>query len=167
LLYLSHIDQVRLLPQIFQKVLIPQAVADELSHPSTPEPAAALIERCPFWLEICTVPSVDPSLGQFGAGERKAITLALSAGADLLLVDDLAAKSHATQTMHIAASGRIGVLYAAVIEDLIPFTTMDFDRSTDSLLRDTNFRSTETLRRTIKERSRKLHALRSQSGLGT
>jgi predicted nucleic acid-binding protein len=66
LLYLSLIDQVGLLPQIFEKVLIPQAVADELSRSSTPKPASVLSKGGPSWLEICTVPSVDASLSRFG-----------------------------------------------------------------------------------------------------
>jgi predicted nucleic acid-binding protein len=156
LLYLSLINCTELLPQIFEKVLIPHAVADELSDISTPAQASALIERCPPWLRICDVPSTDPSLLHLGRGEQQAISLAGSAGADVLLTDDRAAKGLATQIMHIAASGTIGVLYEAAINDQIPFTAANFDRSVERLLT-TNFRRTQTLLESIEKLSRKLH----------
>jgi hypothetical protein len=68
--------------------------------------------------------------------------------------------------MPIAASGTIGVLYEAAIDDLIVFTAADFDESTDKLFSEKNFCSTENLRKTVKELSRKLHSPRSQPGLG-
>lgn len=165
LLYLSLIDRAGLLPQIFETVLIPQAVADELSHPSTPIEAAALIERCPDWLHICTVPSADSSLDRLERGEREAITLAVSAGADLLLTDDAAAKRTATQAMGLAASGTIGVLYEAAMNDLVPFTATEFDQAIERLLT-TNFYFAPALRKYIAELSRKLHDLSSSARRG-
>ena len=44
ILYLSLINCTYLLPQIFEKVLIPRAVADKLSDTATPPKASALIE---------------------------------------------------------------------------------------------------------------------------
>jgi uncharacterized protein len=156
LLYLSLIDCIDLLPLIFEKVLIPHAVADELSDPSTPAEASALIEHRPRWLHIYDVPSTDPSMYHLGRGEQQAIALARSVGADVLLTDDRAAKGFATQVMNIAASGTIGVLYEAAIDDLIPFTAWNFDESVERLLA-TNFRRPRTLLESIDELSRKLH----------
>src|ERR1039457_5579544 len=68
LLYLSLIYCTELLPRIFEKVLIPQAVADELSDPSAPAQAAALIEHRPLWLHVCDVPATDPFLHHLGRG---------------------------------------------------------------------------------------------------
>lgn len=156
LLYLTLIDYTELLPHIFESVLIPHAVADELSDPSTPAQAAALIQHCPPWLHICDVPSTHPSLHHLGRGEQQAITLAGSVGADVLLTDDRAAKNLATQVLNIAASGTIGILYEAAVDDLIPFTEANFDESVERLLA-TNFRRTRTLLKSIDELSRKLH----------
>jgi hypothetical protein len=84
LLYLSLINRTELLPQIFEKVLIPRAVAEELSDTSTPQEASALIEHGPLWLQIRDVPMTSLSLEHFGRGEQQAITLAVSVGADVL-----------------------------------------------------------------------------------
>jgi predicted nucleic acid-binding protein len=35
--YLVQIDQIQLLPRLFEKILIPSVVSDELRHPSAPE----------------------------------------------------------------------------------------------------------------------------------
>jgi predicted nucleic acid-binding protein len=156
LLYLALIECTKLLPQIFEKVFIPRAVADELSDPSTPAQAAALIQSCPSWLQICDVSTTDAALLHLGRGEQQAIALAGSVGADVLLTDDRAAKKLVTQVVNIAASGTIGVLYEAAIDDLIPFTAGDFDVSVEHLLA-TNFRHTQTLLESIQELSRKLH----------
>lgn len=156
LLYLSLIDCTDLLPRIFERVLIPQAIADELSDPSAPAQATALIEQRPRWLHVCDVPTTDPSLHRLGRGELQAITLAGSVAADILLTDDRAAKDFATQVCNIAASGTIGVLYKAATDDSIPFEAANFDESVDRLLA-TNFRRTPTLLKTIQELSRKLH----------
>jgi predicted nucleic acid-binding protein len=134
ILYLSLINCTELLPQIFEKVLIPRAVADELSDTATPPKASALIEHKPDWLHICDVPSTDPSLHHLGVGEQQSITLAGSVGADVLLTDDRAAKNFATLVANIAASGTIGVLYEAAMDDLVPFTPADFDESVQRLL---------------------------------
>jgi predicted nucleic acid-binding protein len=165
ILYLSLINCTELLPQIFEKVLIPRAVADELSDTATPPKASALIEHKPDWLHICDVPSTDPSLHHLGVGEQQSITLAGSVGADVLLTDDRAAKNFATQVANIAASGTIGVLYEAAMDDLVRFTPADFDESVQRLLA-TNFRRTRTLLEAIENLSRKLHGAEDLSPRG-
>jgi predicted nucleic acid-binding protein len=95
-------------------------------------------------------------MDRFGRGERESITLAASVMADVLLIDDRAAKDFATRVVNIATSGTIGVLYRAAADDLIPFTAVDFDESVKRLL-ETNFRHTRTLLKSIHDLSRKLH----------
>jgi predicted nucleic acid-binding protein len=157
LLYLSLIDCTDLLPRIFEKVLIPRAVAEELSDSSTPPQTSSLIERQPDWLHICTVSTTDPSLQRLGLGEREAITLVLSASADVLLTDDAAARRIATQTCDIAASGTIGVLYEAARDVRVPFTATDFDRAIERLQR-TSFYAGSALQQSIEDLNRRLHA---------
>jgi len=157
LLYLSLIDCIELLPRIFEKVLIPRAVAEELTDTSTPPQASALIVRKPDWLDICTVPGTDLSLQRLGPGEREAITLALSAHSDVLLIDDAAARRIATQTCKIAASGTIGVLYEAARDGRVPFTATEFDHAIERLQM-TSFYASSALQQSIQDLSRRLHA---------
>lgn len=163
LLYLSLIDQVGLLPQIFEKVLVPQAVADELSHPATPAKASALIENCPAWVEICYVPKIDSSSSHLDKGEQQAIMLALSTRGAVLLTDDAEARNLATLTANIAASGTIGLLYEAAKNDRIPFTATNFEECMNQLLA-TNFHRSRSLLKTIETLSRELHDTRRMSG---
>ncbi len=145
LLYLSLIDCTELLPWIFEQVLIPPAVGDELSDPSTPVEAAALIQNRSSWLRICDVPSIDPSLHRLGRGEQQA-------------------KHFATHVANITTSGTIGVLYEAAVDDLIPFTAADFDKAVERLLA-TNFRHTARLLEAVLEMSRKLRERQGGSRL--
>ena len=161
LLYLSLIGRVELLPLLFERVLMPQAVAEELSHRSTPEEARGFIADCPSWLQTCSVPELELSLGRFGRGEQEAIALAVSVAADVLLIDDGRAKRFATQTLGISTSGTIGVLYQAAVSDLVAFTVDDFDMAIAGLLA-TNFHAGKTLRGSLKRLSERLHERQNQ-----
>ena len=87
--YLVQIDQIQLLPRLFEKILIPSVVSDELRHPSAPEVVRNWMSKKPDWLEVSVVdPSDDPSLRALDDGERSAISLGLSVSADLILIDD-------------------------------------------------------------------------------
>jgi predicted nucleic acid-binding protein len=156
LLYLSLIDCIDLLPQIFEKVLIPRAVAEELSDPSAPSEASYWIAHRPEWLHIWVVPPIDLPSQRLGPGEREAIALTNSSGADVLLMDDHAARNMARQTVGIAVSGTIGVLYRAALDDSVVFTATNFDECIARLLA-TNFRSDIRLRNSIEALSRELH----------
>ena len=161
LLYIGLIGRSELLPLLFEKVLVPRAVAEELSHASTPEQVRNLIANCPRWLEIRSVRDVDASLSRFGRGEQEAIALAVSVAADVLLIDDGRAKRFATQTAGIAASGTIGVLYEAAFNDHVAFSVADFDEAAATLL-GTSFYASARLRTSLKMLSGSLHEQEKQ-----
>lgn len=161
LLYLSLVGRVELLPLLFERVLVPEAVVDELTHVSTPELVRRFVADCPSWLQVCPASETDSSLRRSGRGEREAIALAVSRGADVLLIDDLRAKKFATQTMGIAVSGTIGVFYEAVVNDLVVFDADDFDLAIEDLLA-TNFHAGTGLRESLKELSHRLHERQNQ-----
>lgn len=99
--YLILIKAVELLPRLFEHILIPTAVYAELTHPDAPELVRGFAAGKPAWLEVRPNPQrsndevEDPSLDE---GERAAIELAASIGADLVLMDDRAGVAAAIGT---------------------------------------------------------------------
>ena len=83
--YLLSIGHIDLLPQLFGTLLVPDAVYRELCHPTAPAILREWIGVIPDWLRVTAVRQIedDPDLRKLGAGERAAISLALSVQADL------------------------------------------------------------------------------------
>src|SRR5437764_750595 len=92
--YLILIDQVQILHELYDSVLIPQSVFDEMQRAETPTEVRAWFAARPRWLEVRPAQAHDPSL-KLGAGESEAITLALELHADALLLDDRKARQEA------------------------------------------------------------------------
>jgi predicted nucleic acid-binding protein len=92
------IEHINLLPRLFETILIPETVRDELLSPKAPPSVQHWIASPPTWLTISQV-SIQPDLDllKLDAGERAAILLAESLHADLILLDDLAARRLASQ----------------------------------------------------------------------
>jgi len=74
--YLIPIGHIDLLPRMFERVVLPAAVRDELSHSLAP-PVQCWIADCPAWLEIARTPAVTLSTG-IHKGEAAAIALGLA-----------------------------------------------------------------------------------------
>jgi predicted nucleic acid-binding protein len=119
--YLVLTGDIELLPKLFESVLAPQAVHDELNDPATPEEVRAWIARTPGWLEIrpnLTPPQENESMRILDAGESAAIALALSVKADLVLMDDREGVS-AARGEGLAVTGTLGILDIAARRGLI------------------------------------------------
>ena len=106
--YLILIDQSHLLHELYGRVLIPEAVRDEMRRTETPEKVRAFVSTPPTWLEVHAVPAPDLALN-LGAGEREAITLAQALHADVLLLDDGKAR-RAARERGLTVIGTLGVL---------------------------------------------------------
>jgi predicted nucleic acid-binding protein len=113
------IEAVDILPTLYERILIPQKVADELQHPRTPLPVRQWMATAPAWLEI-HVPKLAPerALARLGAGERDAIVLAQELRADLLIMDDWGGREAAEQRA-FRVLGTLGVLDAAATDSLL------------------------------------------------
>ena len=111
--YLILIHQVDLLPQLFDRILIPPAVFGELQHQETPDVVRRWIASPPSWLHVQALRSVlDPALGFLDPGEREAIALAEELQADQLLLDDADARREAARR-NLPFIGTLGVLREA------------------------------------------------------
>ena len=117
--YLVLIGEIDFLPILFETVLVPEAVRNELSREQTPPVVRAWIAQTPAWIQIVPTLPLDPlPLPELGAGERAAIALALSRQAALILMDDrqgvAAALNHG-----LVPVGTIGLLDRAARRQLI------------------------------------------------
>jgi predicted nucleic acid-binding protein len=121
--YLILIGHIDLLPQLFQQIIIPQAVYNELSDPQAPNLVQTWIATPPNWLktQIVSQPS-DEIVDLLDPGERAAILLAQELNADLLLLDDMKARRTATDR-GFAITGILGILNQAAIMKLIDLPT--------------------------------------------
>jgi predicted nucleic acid-binding protein len=100
--------------------MIAPAVADELAAARTPAVVKDRIANAASWVCI-EVPAdwTDPAFqGTLDAGECETIALASAIHADLILLDDLAARREA-QRRHMRVTGTLGILYAAAELNLV------------------------------------------------
>ena len=75
--YLISIEQIELLPALYDRVVIPVAVLLEINHPTAPEPIRAWASCLPAWCEVrASETTPDATLCRLDAGERYAIQLA-------------------------------------------------------------------------------------------
>jgi predicted nucleic acid-binding protein len=112
--YLVLIGEIQLLPQLYRRVVIPQAVIDELRHPAAPAPVAEFAANPPDWLEIARVdvaeqPASSVTIATLDAGEIAAITLAAAHPGALLLMDETAGRAEAARR-GIRSTGTLGIL---------------------------------------------------------
>jgi predicted nucleic acid-binding protein len=111
--YLHQIGCLDLLGRLYQQVIVPHAVVDELRKGKLNGVDVASLDAL-TWVSVETVDRlhlqrVVPSLG---AGECEAIALALAKADPLLILDDSAARTCA-QSLGIRFTGTLGVLVKA------------------------------------------------------
>lgn len=108
--YLLLIEKIEILPALYNVVIIPQAVADELSSVYAPSLIQNWIAQPPSWLQIESVTIInDPQLEKLDLGEREAILLAEKLEADLVILDDKSARQIATDR-GLNIIGLLGIL---------------------------------------------------------
>jgi|SRR5690242_3267895 len=147
--YLILIEAVELLPKLFEKIYLPQEVADELGTADAPEPVSSWMARPPSWIKVRkSEPSrgADSSLNTLDFGERAAIQLAEMLRADLLLIDEREGAAIAEQR-GLAVTGTLGVL------DLADRTGLIDLREAFARLQRTNFRYPPSLMEKILKES--------------
>ncbi len=88
--YLLPTGHIEILPALFDEIIVPAAVRDELRDRRAPGAVRDWMAATPAWLEVRDIaaPLSSPDLAALGPGERSAIELAIEMGADLVLMDD-------------------------------------------------------------------------------
>jgi predicted nucleic acid-binding protein len=117
LIVLVNIGHIEVLPRLFGRVVIPPAVATELSASSRPQAVRDFIAAQPVWLAVQR-PTAIQQIPGLHAGEREALSLAVELRADLILIDERKAYREAV-ARKLNAIGTIRVLERAAAEGLL------------------------------------------------
>jgi predicted nucleic acid-binding protein len=116
--YLVLIEFKDLLPKLFDRILIPEAVHRELQSDAAPDPIKRVLAEARDSLKVRPSPEIDPAVRQLDSGEREVIALALSIGADSVLLDERKGR-RAARKCGLRVSGTLGVIRLAADEGLI------------------------------------------------
>ncbi len=139
LCYLVLIGEIDLLPQLFTRIVVPQAVILELRHEDAPDAVRYWASNLPDWVDARDAPeAVTLGMEKLQADERAAIVLAESVKADIIIIDEKAARQIAGQR-GLSVTGLLGVLGEASNQGLVDLT-LTIDR-----LRKTSFRCSPAL----------------------
>lgn len=144
--YLILLEHVDLLRRFYGQVLVPEAVARELSAAGAPDTVRVWMTDPPSWVDVRSVASetVEAITAELDLGERAAIALAESLHAGLLLIDEAAGRAEARRR-HLRVTGTLGVLRAGAERGLVDVPDLL------ARLRMTSFYLDETLVRTTFE----------------
>ena len=119
---LAAIQRLDLLPQLYDWIVIPDAVYRELAEIDPPVPGTLEIQAAP-WVKVSQV--LDSAVierlqveTKLDPGESEAIALALELNADLLLIDERRGRAEATR-LGIRITGLLGMLVEAKRKNLI------------------------------------------------
>ena len=135
--YLILIEQVEVLHQLFDEVMIPEAVLTELRHPKAPASVTAWLQNLPRWLRVVKVGQVDDTI-QLGHGENEAISLAIEKQVSIVLLDERRGRS-AAETRGLLPIGTLNILDLADERRLLDGV------SALNALKQTTFRANEEL----------------------
>jgi len=133
--YLIQIGSVEILSRLFSSVIVPPTVVSELRHAGAPEVVRNWAAKLPAWVQSRT-PEKTLSFPGLGGGEIEALSLAIELRANLILLDDLAAREIA-ETHGCKTAGTLGLLAQAQLRGWLEF------EAALSKLRATNYRISE------------------------
>ena len=123
LIALALLDRLELLRQMFDEVLVPAAVYEEVVTKGAGRPGAAAVERAD-WLRVVSpeaAPTIEPMLLGLDAGEMDVLLLAREQRPDWVLIDERLGRRVA-RTMGLPIKGTLGILLAAVMAGLLAKT---------------------------------------------
>lgn len=140
--YLIRVEAIGALGRLFDQVVIPKTVLDELLKSSTPE-VLSWISNLPPWITIQQAHRVTPM--DLDPGETEAIALAKELRAFAVILDDRQARE-AARAEGLRVTGTLGILERAATNGIIDLVT------TFQKLRTTSFRVTPELLQSILNR---------------
>lgn len=126
--YLHQLDLLKLLPDFYGEVHVPEAVVREIAAGRTLGVALPELSTLP-WIKVPRVASlaVLPLVSDLGAGEREVLALALEADDPLVILDDALARRVARR-LDLTMTGTLGLLLKAKREGRIEYLEPLLDR---------------------------------------
>ena len=115
--YLAVLNAIGVLPKLYDRIILPRSVVEELSHPHAPVEAREWAGNLPSWAEVRQARQIGLA-AVLDAGEAEAIAIAEELRADLVLLDEHEARKIASER-GLAVAGTIGVLEQAAARELI------------------------------------------------
>ena len=107
-----QIGAIDVLPKLFDEIILPTSVHEELAHQRAPAAVRAWVAQLPTWLAVTPDDGRDWNDARWQAldeGERAVIALASRIDAELILMDDRAGIAFA-RGLGFAVTGTLGVL---------------------------------------------------------
>jgi predicted nucleic acid-binding protein len=129
LIYLAAIRKFHLLQTLYGRIVIPEAVHDEVVTQGGPRPGA-VETAASAWVErrrVVDSNKVSALRSRLGDGESEVIVLAEEIGADLVIIDETAARRELA-ARGIAYTGTVGSLIQARFRGLIPALKPELDQ---------------------------------------
>ena len=137
--YLILIGAIDVLPALYQKIVVPTAVYQELQSVETPAEVRAWTANSPEWFVVQSVTILlDDALKNLDEGEKQAIALFEEINADALIIDERQGRAEALKR-GIFVIGTLGVLTSAAKKDLLNLPDAIAE------LQKTSFRAAQTL----------------------
>ena len=118
--YLSTIGQLDLLGQLYNEIVIPKAVFNEITHVGNTDASAKAVPTT-AWIKIQTATGqefISTLRTELDAGEAEAIALAVELNAGRVLMDERLGRAIAMR-LGLEVTGVLGILTAAKRNDLI------------------------------------------------
>ena len=143
LIYLAAIQRFDLLRRLFGRIVIPQAVYQEVVTEGSGRPGAAETAGAD-WVEqhlVTDRAKVDALMDHLDSGEAEVIALATQMPADLVVMDEASGRRDLKQE-RLTFTGTVGVLIMATRLELIPGLRPELDR-----LRTSGFHLSESIYR--------------------
>jgi len=130
---LHHLGLLPILGQLFERVIVPPAVVDELA---SPPPRFAIVDLADYdFFEIRAphnISQVQQFLYSLDAGESEALALAIEIHAEAVLMDEAAGRKAATEN-GIVWFGTLGILLRAKTQGHLAKVRPLMDRLIDEL----------------------------------
>jgi predicted nucleic acid-binding protein len=120
LIALAVIDRLDLLRSLFDRVIVPAEVYDEVVVQGAGRPGSETLAWAD-WLQVEAsppVPAIDPLLTGLDAGEIAVLLLARRIGPDWVIIDERQAR-RAAFALELPVKGTLGILLAAVLAGLL------------------------------------------------